>query len=206
MYHAEPAAIVNEAVTTQSVTSAPTEMSKPPTRSAFVWPIATSASGMVVSSRLLRLYSVRNASCATVAYAPRPTMSRPRKASGIQPRNLGAGGQRRGRPRAHDVVPPWSGDDLAPQVPRPDDGLDDPALAQLRRRDLVDDPATRHHDDAIAETRELERIARLDDDRHPLPRLVLAAPRRCRSGSRRRRPASARRRGSRAPRLAGTGA
>ncbi len=91
MYQAEPAAIVNEAVTTQRVTSAPTEMSKPPTRSAFVWPSATSASGMVVSRRLLRLYSVRNASCETAAYAPRPRISRPRKAIGIQPLNLGAG-------------------------------------------------------------------------------------------------------------------
>ena len=90
MYHSEPAGIVNDAVTTQRVTSAATEMSKPPTSSAFVWPSATSASGMVVSNRLFRLYSVRNASCETVAYAPRPSISRPRKARGIQPLNLGA--------------------------------------------------------------------------------------------------------------------
>ena len=36
---------------------------------------------------------------------------------------------------------------------------------------LVDDPASRDHDDPVAETRELERIARLDDDRHALSRL-----------------------------------
>ena len=47
--------IVYEATTTHSVISAPTETSKPPTSSALVWPIETSASGIVASSRLLRL-------------------------------------------------------------------------------------------------------------------------------------------------------
>ena len=53
---------VKDAVTTHIVTSAATEMSKPPTSKAFVWPIATSARGIVESRRLLMLYSVRNAS------------------------------------------------------------------------------------------------------------------------------------------------
>src|SRR5262245_17276932 len=44
-----------------------------------------------------------------------------------------------------------------------DDRLDDATLAELCLRDLVDDPATRHDHDAIAETGELERVARLDD-------------------------------------------
>ncbi len=47
--------IVNEAMTTHSVISAATETSKPPTSSAFVWPIETSASGIVASSRFSRL-------------------------------------------------------------------------------------------------------------------------------------------------------
>ena len=54
--------IVYDASTTQNVISAATDTSKPPTRSAVVCPIATSASGIVVRSRLLRLYEVRNAS------------------------------------------------------------------------------------------------------------------------------------------------
>ena len=47
--------IVYEATTTHSVISAPTETSNPPTSSALVCPIETSASGIVASSRLLRL-------------------------------------------------------------------------------------------------------------------------------------------------------
>jgi hypothetical protein len=47
--------IVYDAVTTHSVIRAATETSKPPTSSAHVWPIETSASGIVASSRLRRL-------------------------------------------------------------------------------------------------------------------------------------------------------
>ena len=57
--------------------------------------------------------------------------------------------------------------------PRADDRLDDPALAQLGARDLVDDPAARHDDDAVAQSpRQLERVARLDDA-PPRPRRAL---------------------------------
>ena len=49
--------IVYDATTTQNVMSAATETSKPPTSSALVWPSETSASGIVTSSRLWRLYS-----------------------------------------------------------------------------------------------------------------------------------------------------
>ena len=48
----EPLRIVDDATTTQSVTRAPTEMSKPPTSSALACPIETSASGSAESSRL----------------------------------------------------------------------------------------------------------------------------------------------------------
>ena len=47
--------IVNEATTTHIVIRAPTEMSKPPTRSALIWPIETRASGIVASRRFRRL-------------------------------------------------------------------------------------------------------------------------------------------------------
>ena len=47
--------IVYEASTTQNVSRGPTETSKPPTSSAQVWPIATSASGIVASSRFRKL-------------------------------------------------------------------------------------------------------------------------------------------------------
>src|SRR5438876_1491643 len=43
------------------------------------------------------------------------------------------------------------------------DRLDDPPLAQLLMRDLVDDLTAREHDHAIAETGELDRVARLYD-------------------------------------------
>src|SRR6266571_1744418 len=52
-----------------------------------------------------------------------------------------------------------------------DDRLDDPAFTELLAVDLVDDPPARHHDDAVTEPGELERIARLDDDRHTFVRL-----------------------------------
>src|SRR6185503_855529 len=55
---------------------------------------------------------------------------------------------------------------------RAHDRLDDPALAEVVPVDLVDDPATGHHHDAITEAGELERVARLDDRRHALPRLL----------------------------------
>src|SRR5581483_3448367 len=55
--------------------------------------------------------------------------------------------------------------------PRADDGLDDAALPELVARDLVDDHAARHHDDAVAEAGELERVAGLDEHRDPLPGL-----------------------------------
>ena len=54
---------------------------------------------------------------------------------------------------------------------RADDRLDDPALAELLAADLVDDLPARHHDDAVAEPGELERVARLDDDGDALLRL-----------------------------------
>src|ERR1700693_6359755 len=54
---------------------------------------------------------------------------------------------------------------------RTHDGLDDPALTELVAADLVDDRPARHHDDAVTEPGELERIARLDDDGHSLLRL-----------------------------------
>src|ERR1700693_3795197 len=54
---------------------------------------------------------------------------------------------------------------------RAHDRLDDPALAELVAADLVDDRPARHHDDAVTEPGELERIARLDDDGHSLLRL-----------------------------------
>ena len=54
---------------------------------------------------------------------------------------------------------------------RAHDRLDDPALAELVAADLVDDRPARHHDDAVTEPGELERIARLDDDRNALLRL-----------------------------------
>ena len=57
--------IVYEAVTMHIVISAATETSKPPTSSAQVWPSETSASGIVASSRLRRLYWPRNASWRT---------------------------------------------------------------------------------------------------------------------------------------------
>ena len=54
---------------------------------------------------------------------------------------------------------------------RADDRLDDPAFAELVAADLVDDRPARHHDDAVAEPGELERIARLDDDGNAFLRL-----------------------------------
>ena len=95
---------VNEAVTTHIVTSAATEMSKPPTSSAFVWPIATSARGIVASRRLLMLYSVRNASWRTAVYAPTARIRTASSTSGIQPRNLKCR-----PPWCHRRSPPRSG-------------------------------------------------------------------------------------------------
>ena len=46
---------------------------------------------------------------------------------------------------------------------RADDRLDDPPLPELVARDLLDDAPARHDDDAVAEARELERVAGLDD-------------------------------------------
>src|SRR5947207_2436029 len=54
------------------------------------------------------------------------------------------------------------------QCPRADDRLDDALLAEVVGADLVDDPAARDHDDAVAEAGELERVARLDDHRDAL--------------------------------------
>ena len=141
-----------EAVTTQNVISAATETSKPPTSSAFVWPSATSASGIVASRRFWRLYSVRNASCFTVAYAPTATISVVSSANGIQPRNF--------LKRVRSPIRAALASDA-----RADDRLDDAPLAEVLARDLVDDPSARHHDDAVAQPGELERVARLDDDR-----------------------------------------
>src|SRR6188508_2438062 len=53
-----------------------------------------------------------------------------------------------------------------------DDGADDPPLGQLLARDLVDDDAARHDDDSIADARQLDRIARLDEHRRTLGGLV----------------------------------
>ena len=41
-------------------------------------------------------------------------------------------------------------------------------LAEVGLRDLVDDATTRHHDDAIAEPGQLDRVARLDQHRGAL--------------------------------------
>src|SRR5690242_21705058 len=54
---------------------------------------------------------------------------------------------------------------------RADDRLDDAPLAQLLARDLLHDAPARHHDHAVAEPGELERIARLDDRRHAVRNL-----------------------------------
>src|SRR2546427_7521460 len=54
---------------------------------------------------------------------------------------------------------------------RAHDGLHDPALTELVATDLVDDRPARHHDDAVTEPGELERIARLDDGGNSLLRL-----------------------------------
>ena len=53
-----------------------------------------------------------------------------------------------------------------------DDRLDDSLLAQLLVGDLVGHPAPGDDEHAVAETGELERIARLDDHRHAVSRLV----------------------------------
>ena len=53
-----------------------------------------------------------------------------------------------------------------------DDRGDDPTLAEIVARDLVDDPSARHHDHAIAQTRQLDRVAGLDDDGGALGRLL----------------------------------
>ena len=53
-----------------------------------------------------------------------------------------------------------------------DDRLDDSLLAQLLVGNLVGHPAPRDDQHTIAETGELERIARLDDHRHAVSRLV----------------------------------
>ena len=46
---------------------------------------------------------------------------------------------------------------------RTDDRLDDSPLPELVAWNLLDDAPARHDDDAVAEARELERVARLDD-------------------------------------------
>src|SRR3989475_13302547 len=58
-----------------------------------------------------------------------------------------------------------------PAGARADDRLDDPAFVELLAGNLLDDPPTGHHDDAVTEPGELERVARLDDDGDAFPRL-----------------------------------
>ena len=107
-------------------------------------PMATSASGIAVSRRSRRLYSVRNASCPSGRVRTEREDQR-RHQRERQPRTR----------RAHAVSPTTREPTIASTMRR---------SPRLGRLDLVDDPAARHDDDAVTEPGELEGIARLDDD------------------------------------------
>src|SRR3954447_24654569 len=51
------------------------------------------------------------------------------------------------------------------------DRLHDAPLAQLLTRDFIDDPPTGQDDHAVAQARQLDRVARADDDAHAFVRL-----------------------------------
>src|SRR6187200_3060460 len=142
--------------------SAATETSKPPTSRAHVCPSETSASGIVRSRRLLRLKLVRKASCRIAAYAPTATMRTVMRTSGSALLSLPS-----------LTTPP-------PVLPEPGSGhwrgsRRSPPRCGARpagRLDLVHDPTARHHDDPVAQTGKLERVARLDDRRDAFLRLL----------------------------------
>ncbi len=111
----------------------------------------------------MRLKLVRKASCRTVAKTPTATISAVIRTSGNAPLNL----------PILTPAPRSSQGRLLPRTrPRAHDRLDDPALPELVAGDLVDDLPARHHDDAVAEAGELERVARLDDGGDALLRLL----------------------------------
>ena len=176
---------VNDAVTTHIVTSAATEMSKPPT-----------SKRVRLADRDEREGHRREQEVVDVVLGQERVLTHRRVRADREDQHR----------QQHERNPAAEAHALRPRDAAADDRLDDPAFAELVPSDLVDDLPARHHDDAVAEPGELERIARLDDERHAFVRLRPQAPRRCRSARRRRRPGSAPRPGSPSRPRAGTGA
>ena len=194
-------------MTTPNVTIAPTDRSSDPTSSAWVWPIATTASGsgQEQDARDVRRVDEPGEPRGRVARGPHrsagagaPPASRAgtgrscatcscraRRAGPCGPRGLAA--SVRSVTPCPGATPPsaWprpSGDRPARDMPgSADDRLDDAELVQLVARDLLDDLPPRHHEHPVAEPGELERVARLHEQGRPARRSASAAPRRCRS-------------------------